>query len=66
MATSRQELKELSDAIDVLARLQGEDYVKGSLKVESELSEIELKFHRKLRELRNKHRPVKKRKVVES
>jgi hypothetical protein len=63
MATSRHELKELSDAIDVLARLQGEEYLKASPRVESELSEIELKFHRKVRELRNKHKPVRKGKV---
>jgi hypothetical protein len=64
MATSRQELNELSDSIDVLARLQGEDYIKDSPKVESELSEIELKFHRKIRDIRSKHKPSKTRKAV--
>lgn len=59
MATGRQELKELSTAIDILARLQGESYVKDSTRVGSELANIELKYHRKAQELRNKHRPKK-------
>ena len=56
---ARQELKELSVAIDVLARLQGESYLKESPRVASQLAEIELAYHRKIRELRNKHRPKK-------
>ena len=62
MAASRQELKELSSAIDILARLQGEEYVNESEIVKSELAEIELKYHRQVRELRSKHRPTKTRK----
>jgi len=59
---ARQELKELSVAIDVLARLQGEPYLKESPRVASHLAEIELKYHRQVREIRNKHRPTKTRK----
>lgn len=63
MAAARQELKELSTAIDVLARLQGESYIKDSPQVASQLAEIELKYHRQVREIRNKHRPTKTRKA---
>ena len=63
MAAGRFELKELSTAIDVLARLQGEAYVKDSPRVASELAEIELSYHRQVREIRNKHRPTKAKKA---
>jgi hypothetical protein len=63
MATSRQELKELSRDSDIYARIISEPYVKESGRVVANISALELESRRQADQIRSKHKPSKRKAV---